>query len=163
MALGFNLALHSIRLVILCWTNQGESIKLYMAETKEVVVGILVDGEGACLLGQRPEHKPFPWHWEFPGGKVEVGEEPEAGLRRELAEELGIDVGSVELFDREVTDYGEAGRFAVSFYIVNEWNGEIVNNDFADLRWIRPSDFESVEILEGNQRICALLTERSRL
>lgn len=55
-----------------------------------VVAAALVDGEGRVLLAQRPEGKSLAGLWEFPGGKLEPGESPEAGMVRELEEELGI-------------------------------------------------------------------------
>ncbi len=58
----------------------------------DVAVGILMKPNGDVLLGQRPDGKPYPGYWEFPGGKVENGETPEAALIRELREELGVEV-----------------------------------------------------------------------
>ena len=57
----------------------------------EVAVGVLIREDGRMLLSSRPEGKPYAGYWEFPGGKVEPGESPEAALIRELREELGIE------------------------------------------------------------------------
>jgi 8-oxo-dGTP diphosphatase len=62
----------------------------------EVAAGILLDAEGRYLLGQRPEGKPYAGYWEVPGGKIENGESVFAALKRELQEELGIDIESSE-------------------------------------------------------------------
>ena len=62
----------------------------------EVAAGILLDAEGRYLLGQRPEGKPYAGYWEVPGGKIEAGESVFTALKRELQEELGIDIESSE-------------------------------------------------------------------
>ena len=71
-----------------------------MTETQrpitEVAAGILLDTEGRYLLGQRPEGKPYAGYWEVPGGKIEKGESVFEALRRELQEELGIEIESSE-------------------------------------------------------------------
>ena len=60
-----------------------------------VVAGLIEDAQGRILLAQRPPGDPYAGHWEFPGGKVDPGEPPDAALRRELAEELGVQIGHV--------------------------------------------------------------------
>ncbi len=62
----------------------------------EVAAGILLDAEGRYLLGQRPEGKPYAGYWEIPGGKIEKGETVFEALKRELQEELGIEIQSSE-------------------------------------------------------------------
>jgi len=69
----------------------------------EVAAGILLDAEGRYLLGQRPEGKPYAGYWEVPGGKIENGESVFTALKRELQEELGIDIESSE--DLVVLEY----------------------------------------------------------
>jgi len=64
----------------------------------EVAVGILIRHDGALLLSTRPEGKPYPGFWEFPGGKLEAGETVEQALRRELIEELGITIADTEVW-----------------------------------------------------------------
>lgn len=63
-----------------------------MREVTEVAVGVLIDKEGRFLMASRPQGKPYAGWWEFPGGKLEVGETVLEALRREYAEELGVTV-----------------------------------------------------------------------
>lgn len=88
----------------------------------EVAAGILLDSEGRYLLGQRPEGKPYAGYWEVPGGKIETGESVFAALKRELQEELGIDIESSEVLVVLEHDYPHAYvRLHVS--IIRKWNG----------------------------------------
>lgn len=88
----------------------------------EVAAGILLDAEGRYLLGQRPEGKPYAGYWEVPGGKIESGESIFAALKRELREELGIDIESSEELVVLEHDYPHAYvRLHVS--IIRKWSG----------------------------------------
>lgn len=88
----------------------------------EVAAGILLDSEGRYLLGQRPEGKPYAGYWEVPGGKIEVGETVFDALKRELQEELGIDIESSEELVVLEHDYPHAYvRLHVS--IIRKWSG----------------------------------------
>ena len=73
-----------------------------------VVAAVLTDDRGRFLLAQRPAHKKLGLKWEFPGGKVEPGETPEAALARELREELGIEITGIEPLPQFQHDYGFA-------------------------------------------------------
>ncbi|WP_114639541.1 NUDIX domain-containing protein [Polynucleobacter necessarius] len=88
----------------------------------EVAAGILLDKNGCFLLGQRPEGKPYAGYWEVPGGKIENGESVFEALRRELQEELGIDIRSSQELIILEHDYPHAYvRLHVS--IIRDWNG----------------------------------------
>ena len=73
-----------------------------------VVAVALVDVDSRVLIAQRPEGKQLAGLWEFPGGKIDAGERPEAALIRELQEELGIDIGAVTPWRVEMVDYPHA-------------------------------------------------------
>lgn len=100
----------------------------------EVAAGILLDAQQRFLMGQRPLGKPYEGYWEFPGGKVEVGETLFQALQRELHEELGITIHtSVELMTIE-HDYPHAYvRIHVS--VIREWSGEPAGCENQALSW----------------------------
>ena len=100
----------------------------------EVVAGILLDSQGRYLLGQRPAGKPYAGYWEVPGGKIEQGESAFAALKRELQEELGIDIDSSEELLVIEHDYPHAYvRLHVS--IVREWTGNPKGCEGQELSW----------------------------
>ena len=93
-------------------------------EMVEVAVGVLLRPDGAFLLTSRPPGKPYAGYWEFPGGKVEAGEDVRAALARELHEELGIRLVSAHPWRDEVVDYPHA-LVKLHFWIVSAWEGAL--------------------------------------
>lgn len=124
-----------------------------------VAVGIVVDREGNILLCQRPPHKSYPLKWEFPGGKVEKGEDSVQALRRELREELGITVTEHAIVHRETNSYSDGRTYAVEYFRITAWEGEMVNNEFAALSWSPAAQLLDYDILEGNVAICTMLSQ----
>jgi 8-oxo-dGTP diphosphatase len=100
----------------------------------DVAVGVLIDAEGRFLLTSRPEGKVYAGHWEFPGGKLEVGESVEQALRRELHEELGITIGHAEPWRVDVMDYPHA-RVRLHFCKVFDWQGEFEMRERQQMAW----------------------------
>jgi 8-oxo-dGTP diphosphatase len=90
----------------------------------QVAVGVLVRGDGAFLLTSRPAGKPYAGYWEFPGGKLEAGENVRAALARELHEELGVQVLSAHAWHDEMVDYPHA-LVHLHFWLVSVWKGEL--------------------------------------
>lgn len=90
----------------------------------EVAVGVLVRPDGAFLLTSRPQGKAYAGYWEFPGGKLEAGESVEQALKRELQEELGIEIGVVEPWKVEMVDYPHA-LVRLHFCKVFTWEGAL--------------------------------------
>ena len=100
----------------------------------EVAAGILLDPEGRYLLGQRPEGKPYAGYWEVPGGKIEQGESVFEALKRELHEELGIEIASSEELTVLEHDYPHAYvRLHVS--IIRDWLGTPQGCEGQKLSW----------------------------
>ena len=93
-------------------------------EVVQVAVGVLVRSDGAFLLTSRPAGKPYAGYWEFPGGKLEAGEDVRAALVRELQEELGVRVVSAHAWHDEMVDYPHA-LVHLHFWVVNAWEGEL--------------------------------------
>ncbi len=100
----------------------------------DVAVGVLVDRDGRFLLTSRPQGKVYAGYWEFPGGKLESGESVEAALRRELHEELGIEIGAVRPWKVEVVDYAHA-RVRLHFCKVLEWSGAFEMRERQQMAW----------------------------
>ena len=100
----------------------------------------LVDTDGRVLLAQRPEGKQLAGLWEFPGGKVEPGETPEACLIRELDEELGIRVTQACLapFVFASHEY-EAFNLLMPLYLCRRWEGTVTAREHSGLAWVKPS------------------------
>jgi 8-oxo-dGTP diphosphatase len=100
----------------------------------EVAVGVLVRADGAFLLTSRPEGKVYAGYWEFPGGKLEAGESVEQALRRELQEELGIDIGAAIPWHVEMVDYPHA-LVRLNFCKVFDWTGELQMREAQSCSW----------------------------
>ena len=100
----------------------------------DVAVGVLIDAEGRFLLTSRPEGKVYAGYWEFPGGKVEPNETVEQALRRELHEEIGIDIGAVLPWKVELMDYPHA-RVRLHFCKVFAWRGEFEMREQQAMAW----------------------------
>ena len=98
----------------------------------------LVDADGRVLLAQRPEGKTLAGLWEFPGGKVEPGERPEASLIRELHEELGITVAEPCLAPLTFASHGyETFHLLMPLYICRRWEGQVASREGQNLAWVR--------------------------
>ena len=103
-------------------------------EAVDVAVGVLIDAAGRFLLTSRPEGKVYAGHWEFPGGKLEPGEDVETALRRELHEELGITIGPVHPWKVDLMDYPHA-RVRLHFCKVYAWHGAFEMRERQQMAW----------------------------
>lgn len=123
-----------------------------------VVAAALVDGEGRILLQQRPVGRQMAGLWEFPGGKVESGELPEAALVRELREELGIEVEPAALSPACFASAPLGGRhLLLLLYLCRRWSGEPQPLDSTGLEWLRPSEMRASEMPPADRPLIALL------
>ena len=100
----------------------------------DVAVGVLIDAQDRFLLTSRPEGKVYAGYWEFPGGKLEAGESVEQALRRELHEELGIEIGAAQPWKVELVDYPHA-RVRLHFCKVFAWRGEFQMREQQTMAW----------------------------
>ena len=100
----------------------------------DVAVGILMKPNGDVLLGSRPEGKPYAGYWEFPGGKVEAGEAVFDALKREFAEEIGVNIISAEPWCGVEHVYPHA-HVRLHFFISRKWQGEPRALEGQQLAW----------------------------
>ena len=123
------------------------------------VVAALILKDGKLLVCQRTRHQTMPLKWEFPGGKIEEGEQPRDALRRELDEELGIDAKIGEEVARIRHDYKTGSSVELRFYAVREYKREIENRIFKDVRWATRSELPSYDFLEADLSLVKDLAE----
>ncbi len=122
-----------------------------------VVAAALVNSDNQVLLAQRPEGKRVAGKWEFPGGKVENGETPEAALARELQEELGITVAfaDMEPFWFLSHDYIEEFGFhlLMPVYLCRTWQGTPQALEHQAITWMRPQDMQQLPMIEADAEL----------
>lgn len=116
---------------------------------KRVVAALILKGD-TVLVCQRTRHQVMPLKWEFPGGKIEEGEQPRDALRRELEEELGIEAVIGDEVARIHHEYPSGGSVELRFYEVHTYQGEIENRIFRDIRWVERSDLTNLDFLEAD-------------
>jgi len=116
---------------------------------KRVVAGLIVK-DGKLLVCQRTRHQTMPLKWEFPGGKIEEGEQPRAALRRELEEELGIVATIGDEIKRIQHEYPNGGMVELRFFVVREYQNEIENRIFREIQWAEPKNLPTYDFLEAD-------------
>src|SRR5499427_7889882 len=114
------------------------------------VVAALIMKDGKVLVCQRTRHQTMPLKWEFPGGKIEEGEQPRDALRRELDEELGIMATIGDEIARIQHEYPNGGMVELRFFVVREYQGELENRIFKDIQWAAPKDLPKFDFLEAD-------------
>jgi 8-oxo-dGTP diphosphatase len=122
------------------------------AAVKQVVAAVIVRAE-RILICQRTAQQPFPLQWEFPGGKVEKGEDFPAALARELYEELGIRATIGRQIATVRHDYAEGLAVELHFFLVPHFEGELQNRIFNQLRWELSTGLDADSFLEADRAI----------
>jgi len=115
-----------------------------------VVAALIVRG-GEVLICQRRPDQPMALQWEFPGGKIEAGESPEAALARELDEELGIRATIGPRVTHIRHNYRHGGAVDLIFFAVHEFSGELENRIFKQLRWTKLEDLPAYDFLAADR------------
>jgi 8-oxo-dGTP diphosphatase len=120
----------------------------------------LVDADGRVLLARRPEGKPLAGLWEFPGGKVDPGETPEAALIRELGEELGIDVAASCLAPFTFASHSYLDfHLLMPLYLCRQWQGIPVAREGQRLAWVRPARLNEYPMPPADKPLVAMLRD----
>lgn len=136
-----------------CNDIAGEAVTLL-----PVVAAALLDGKGRVLLQRRPPGKQMADLWEFPGGKIDPGERPEAALVRELAEELGIVVdqeGCVPLTFASAP-LGER-HLVLLLYVIRDWQGDPQALEATELAWVTPAAMRDLPMPPADVPLVAML------
>ena len=116
---------------------------------KQVVAALIVR-ENKILICQRTRHQTMPLKWEFPGGKIEPGEKPEAALGRELDEELGIQAAIGRKVAEVRHNYDNGSTVELHFFLVEDFSGEIQNRIFKEVRWVGREEMPRYDFLEAD-------------
>ena len=125
-----------------------------------VAAVVLVDADGRVLLAQRPEGKAMAGLWEFPGGKVDPGETPEAALIRELAEELGIDVTASCLAPFTFASYAYPDfHLLMPLYVCRKWSGIPTAREGQRLSWVWPARLADYPMPPADKPLVAMLRD----
>lgn len=125
-----------------------------------VVAVALIDVDGRVLIAKRPEGKKLAGLWEFPGGKVEPGERPEAALIRELREELGIEVSESCLAPFVFASHAyDSFHLLMPLYLCRRWNGVVAAREHDALAWVRPNRLSDYPMPPADEPLVAWLRD----
>jgi 8-oxo-dGTP diphosphatase len=125
---------------------------------KQVVAALMVRGE-EILCCQRTEYQALPLKWEFPGGKIEPGEDPPQALRRELDEELGIQAEIGCKVAQLQHHYQNGNAVELHFFVVERYEGEMQNRIFREIRWVNRRDLPSLDFLDADRTLVQQIAE----
>lgn len=125
-----------------------------------VVAVALVDADGRVLMAQRPPTSSMAGLWEFPGGKVDAGELPATALRRELAEELGIDVTESCLAPLVFADHDyETFHLLMPVFACRVWKGTVTPQEGQAVRWVRPARIADLPMPPADIHLAAMVRD----
>lgn len=128
-----------------------------------VAAAALVDADGRVLIAQRPPQKSWAGYWEFPGGKIETGETPEAALLRELQEELGIAVALADLSPLTFASHSyDDFHLFMPLYLIRAWRGEVTPREHVAIAWARAGELPDYQLLPADLPLIAPLAEVMR-
>jgi 8-oxo-dGTP diphosphatase len=125
-----------------------------------VVAAALIDADGRVLLAERPAGKSMAGLWEFPGGKVEPGERPEAALIRELREELSIEVRPKCLAPFTFASHAyETFHLLMPLYLCRNWEGDVVPKEGQRIVWVRANRLSDYDMPPADEPLRAMLRD----
>lgn len=129
-------------------------------KTVLVSAAALIDADGRVLIARRPEGKGMAGLWEFPGGKVEPGETPEAALVRELDEELGLDVEEACIAPLAFVSHSYPDfHILMLLYVCRKWTGTPALREHSDLKWVRPQRLRDYPMPEADAPLIPALCD----
>jgi 8-oxo-dGTP diphosphatase len=119
---------------------------------KQVVAALIVRGD-EILCCQRTEYQALPLKWEFPGGKIEAGEEPPQALQRELEEELGVRAEVGSKVAQLQHHYQNGNAVELHFFVVERYEGEMQNRIFREIRWVNRRELPALDFLDADRTL----------
>ena len=120
----------------------------------------LIDADNRVLIAQRPQGKSMAGLWEFPGGKLEEGETPEASLIRELREELGITTWESCLAPLSFASHDYDGfHLLMPLFICRKWEGALTAREHAAVKWVRPLKLRDYPMPPADEPLVTSLIE----
>ena len=126
-----------------------------------VAAAVLIDADGRVLVCQRSPSQSHPGQWEFPGGKVEAGETPEAALRRELWEELGVEPCPTCLQPFSFASHAYPDfHLLMPLYLCRQWDGFVRPTEHSAVRWVWPDEVAKMDLVEADIALARELRDR---
>jgi 8-oxo-dGTP diphosphatase len=127
----------------------------------EVSIGLIRDNEARFLITKRPKTATQPSLWEFPGGKLEANESPLSALKREILEEVGLQVVEADYMTQIISHVGERNelkKLVLHVYLVHEFSGTASCRELqTGMQWVALSELKNYEFPEANQHILSIL------
>ena len=137
-----------------------EADKMASSAIQLISAVALIDSDGRVLLAERPEGKIFAGHWEFPGGKIETGETPEAALVRELDEELGVDTKDSCLAPLGFVSHPyDTHHMVLLLYVCRKWSGRPQPKEGGQLKWVAPARLRDFEMPPANKELISVIQD----
>ena len=137
-----------------------EADKMASSAIQLISAVALIDSDGRVLLAERPEGKIFAGYWEFPGGKIEIGETPEAALVRELDEELGVDTKDSCLAPLGFVSHPyDTHHMVLLLYVCRKWSGRPQPKEGGQLKWVAPARLRDFEMPPANKELISVIQD----
>ena len=137
-----------------------EADKMASSAIQLISAVALIDSDGRVLLAERPEGKIFAGYWEFPGGKIEIGETPEAALVRELDEELGVDTKDSCLAPLGFVSHPyDTHHMVLLLYVCRKWSGRPQPKEGGQLKWVAPARLRDFEMPPANKELISIIQD----
>lgn len=142
-----------------CWSEDLPSPPIGLPIVTVVAVALL-DADNRILLARRPAGKKMAGLWEFPGGKIEAGETPEAALVRELQEELGVDIRTSCLAPLAFASHSyEDFHLLMPLYVCRQWRGKLSAKEGQELAWVRAGKLRDYSMPPADEPLIPILRD----